>query len=362
MLIHLKKLDWILIFVALLLVGIGLLSIYSSSVGEGDFLNFKKQLIFLVVGIVLMFSLSFFDWRTFRENPYLILTLYFLCLISLAGLLLFGPKIRGVRSWYKIGPLSFEPVEFTKIVLIILLAKYFSMRHVELYRVRHILLSGLYILIPILLIFFQPDMGQILIISTLWIAILIVSGIKLRHFLILCFLFILVLILSWQFILLDYQKARILSFIMPQFEPLGTGWNQRQAKIAIGSGGIFGKGIGQGCQVQFGFLPEPQTDFIFAALAEETGLIGISIMFILFSILFWRIIKIGESGQNNFVRLFALGFGILLAIELLINISANLGLIPVIGISLPLVSYGGSNLISTFIGFGILQSVKTHIY
>jgi len=156
----------------------------------------------------------------------------------------------------------------------------------------------------------------------------------------------------------DYQKERIISFIQPQLEPLGMGWSQQQAKIAIGSAGLFGQGIGKGSQTQYGFLPEPQTDFIFAAIAEETGLIGVSVLLFLFLILVWRILKIAFLSQSNFPRLFAAGFAILLVCQIFIHIGMNLGILPIIGIPLPLVSYGGSNLIVTFIGLGILQSLK----
>jgi rod shape determining protein RodA len=355
---HLKKLDWVLIFSTLLLVGIGLLSIYSSSIGRGDFLNFKKQVIFFGIGFFLMIILSFFDWRELREDPYLVLILYLLCLFSLAGLFFFAPEIRGVRSWYKVGPISIDPIEFTKIVLIILLAKYFSKRHIEMYRVRHILLSGAYILLPAILIFRQPDLGSVLILIAFWVGVLLISGIKLRHFLILILCFLLIFILSWNFVLRDYQKERILSFLIP-FEPLGVSWSQNQAKIAIGSGGIFGQGIGKGSQTQYGFLPEPQTDFIFSAIAEEMGLIGVSVLLLLFSILLWRIIKIAIDSQSNFSRLFAAGLSILLISQILIHIGMNLGISPIIGIPLPLISYGGSSLIAIFIGLGILQSIKT---
>lgn len=357
---HFKKLDWILIITAILLVGIGFLSIYSSSLGKGDFLNFKKQIIFFGGGLFLMFILSFFDWRELRENPYLILILYLLCLFGLAGLFLFAPEIRGVKSWYKLGPISLDPIEFTKIILIILLAKYFSIRHIEMYRIRHILLSGAYILFPAILIFLQPDLGQVLILIALWIGVLIISGIKLRHFLTLVLCGLLIFILSWSFLLKDYQKERVLSFLTPGIDPLGVSWSQNQAKIAIGSGGIFGQGIGQGSQTQYGFLPEPQTDFIFGAIAEEMGLIGISVLLFLFSVLIWRIIKIAISVQTNFPRLFAAGFSILLISQIFIHIGMNLGMVPVIGISLPLISYGGSSLIAIFIGLGILQSIKAH--
>ncbi len=357
MLRYLKQFDWILIITTILLVAIGLLSIYSSSIGKEDFSNFKKQLIFLGIGIILMFSLSFFDWRFFRESPHLILILYFVCLISLAGLFFFAPEIRGVKGWYKIGPISIDPIEFTKIVLIILLAKYFSVRHIEMYRIKHILLSGFYILLPATLIFLQPDLGSVLILLLLWLGMLIISGIKLRHFLILTFCGILILILSWGFLLKDYQKERILSFITPT-DPLGVSWSQNQAKIAIGSGGIFGQGIGSGSQTQYGFLPEPQTDFIFSAIAEEMGLIGVLVLFSLFLILIWRIFKIALASQSNFPRLFATGFAILLISQIFIHIGMNLGLLPIIGISLPLISYGGSSLIATLASLGILQNIK----
>ena len=341
----------------MLLVGIGLLSIYSSSLGRGDFLNFKKQIVFFGLGIFLMFFFCFFDWRIFRENTYLILILYLFCLLSLIGLFFFAPEIRGVQRWYKLGPLSIDPIEFTKIILIILLAKYFSMRHIEMYQVKHILLSGLYVFLPVSLIFFQPDLGSIVILVALWLGILIVSGIKLRHFLILSLVLLLVLSLSWVFLMRDYQKERIISFVMPA-DSLGAGWSQNQAKIAIGSGGIFGQGLFKGSQTQYGFLPEPQTDFIFSAMAEETGLVGVSILLLLFLILIWRIYKIALKSESNFPRLFSIGLIIILISQIFIHIGMNLGILPIIGISLPLVSYGGSSLIATFIGLGILQSIK----
>ncbi len=357
---HLKKLDWILIISIFLLCLIGLLSIYSSSLGKGSLLNFKKQIIFLVIGFFLMFLLSFFDWRIFQQNPYLVLFLYFLCLLALLGLFFFAPEIRGVKGWYKIGPVSFDPIEFTKLALIILLAKYFSMRHTEMYKLRHIFLSGFYVSLPAALIFFQPDFGSVLILVALWFGILVISGIKLRHFLILVFCGLLLLVLSWSFLLKDYQKERVRSFVAPQIEPLGMSWSQTQSKIAIGAGGFFGQGFAKGSQTQYGFLSEPNTDFIFAAISEEFGFLGISVLFFLFIVLFWRVMKIALNSQSNFPRLFVSGLGIVLFAQMFIHIGMNLGLLPVIGISLPLVSYGGSGLIAACIGLGIVQSIKTH--
>ena len=360
LILHFRRLDWLLLTSVLLLISFGLLSLYSSSIERADFLNFQKQAIFAVIALFLLFLFSFVDWRILRNDPYLILALYVLCCLGLAGLFFFAPEIRGVKSWYKVGPISFDPIELTKLVLIALLAKYFSVRHVEVYRIRHILFSGLYVLAPGMLIFLQPNLGSVLIILTLWLAILIISGIKIRAFLILILCLLLILASGWSFMLKDYQKQRIISFVLPQFEPLGAGWSETQSKIAIGSGGIFGQGFGQGSQTQYGFLSEPQTDFIFAAIAEEFGLVGVSVLFILFSILIWRIIKIALTSQTNFPRIFASGLAILLFCQIFINIGMNLGLLPIIGISLPLISYGGSNLIITFIGLGILQNIKVN--
>jgi len=355
---YFKKIDWILIISALLLCAFGLLSIYSSSLGKNDFLNFKKQFIFIGIGILLMFILSFLDWRILRESPYFILILYFICLLLLLGLFFFAPLTRGVRGWYRTGSFSVDPIEFTKIVLIILLAKYFSMRHMEMYRLKHILLSGLYVLLPSVLIIRQPNLGSAMILIFLWVGVLIISGIKMRHFLVLILLGLLLILLGWNFFLKDYQRERIISFMAPQVDPLGASWSQEQAKIAIGSGGIFGQGFAKGSQTQYGFLPEPQTDFIFSAIAEEFGLVGITIIFILFLVLIWRIMKIAIFSQSNFPHLFASGLAIIFIAEFFINVGMNLGILPVIGIPFPFVSYGGSGLIAAFAGLGILSNIK----
>lgn len=355
---HLKHLDWVIIISVLLLVAVGLLSLYSSSLGRGDFTNFKKQLIFAGVGFFLMLIFSHFDYRVLKNDPHLILLLYSLCILALGGIFFFAPEIRHVKSWYKIGSFSFDPIEFTKIILLILLAKYFSMRHVEMYRIHHIFFSGLYILVPGILIFLQPNLGSLLIVMALWLAVIFISGIKIRQFIFLIFLGILASILSWQFLLKDYQKERVLDFVMPAADPLGISWSKTQARIAVGSGGFFGQGLGKGSQTQYGFLPEPQTDFIFSAIAEEFGLAGISILLFLFSFLIYRIIKIAIDSQANFSRFFATGLGVIIIAPIFINIGMNLGLLPIIGLSLPLVSYGGSSMIALFIGLGILQNIR----
>lgn len=357
-LIHLKKLDWVLVACAIAITCFGLAGIWSTSIAKNDFSNFQKQLAFFVVGFVVMVAISFLDYRILRHNPYIILILYGACLILLLGLHFFAPDIRGTKGWYRVGFLSFDPIEPTKIVLIILLAKYFSSRHIEMYKIRHIIVSGLYVLVPAILVFTKPDLGGTIILLAIWLGILFISGIKLKHFLILTCCFFLVAFFAWSFLLKDYQKERVVSFIFP-YDVLGGSWSQTQTKIAIGSGQIFGQGLGKGSQVQYGFLPEPHTDFIFSAIAEEWGIIGISVLFLLYLALTWKILKIAIESQSNFPRLFAVGFAITLIAQCIINVGMNLSLLPVVGIYLPFVSYGGSGLIANFISLGILQSIET---
>ena len=337
----------------------GFLSVYSSSLHSGNFTNLEKNIAFFAVGFFLMFLFSFFDWRIFRENPYLILILYFFSIALLFGLYFFAPATRGVRTWYKLGPFSIDPIEITKISLLILLAKYFSSRHVEMYRIKHVFLSGVYVLIPVALIFFQPNLGSCLVILSLWLGILVISGIKLRHFLFLMLAFMMVFASGWIFFLKDYQKARIMSFFIP-YDPLGISWSQNQSKIAAGIGGLFGKGIGNGSQTQYGFLSEPQTDFIFAAVAEEMGIAGIAVLLMLFLLVIWRITKIAQGAHDNFSKLFVLGFAVLLVAQIIIHIGMNIGFLPIIGLPLPFLSYGGSNMIATFMIIGILQSIMVN--
>jgi len=360
LLAHLRKLDWVITISSLLLVCIGLISIYSSSIEREDFGNFQKQLVFLAIALTLMFIVSLIDYRVLKSNSYLLLSLYTVGVFALLGLLLFAPTIRGIQGWYRIGGISFDPVEFMKLILILIMAKYFAARHTELYRIRHIFLTGIYFAIPAFLILRQPDLGSALLLVILWIALLVAAGIKMKHFLGILGLGVILFAIGWNYALQGYQKARIISFLRPEFDPLGIGWSQLQSKIAIGNGGFLGQGFGNGSQTQYGFLSEPHTDFIFAALAEEFGFVAIALLFTLLLILLWRILKIGKKGGNNFTRLFAAGIATIFIAHTFVNVGMNLGLLPIVGLPLPLVSYGGSSLILTYIGLGILQSIKSH--
>jgi len=343
---------------AISLALIGLISLYSSSLHGGDFSNFYKQTAFLGIGFCLLLGMSFFDWRIFRESSAFILILYFVAIAGLVGLYFFGSLNRGVRTWYDLGLVTLDPIELLKPVLLILLAKYFSSRHVAMYQVRHVLLTGAYVAMPAALIFFQPNLGPCLVIFALWIGMLLISGIKMRHFLLLVLCFLIAFAAGWVLLLKDYQKARIMSFFVP-YDPLGVSWSQNQSKIAVGTGGLLGKGIGQGSQTQYGFLSEPQTDFIFAAISEEFGLIGTALTLLLLLLLVWRVTVAALRSKNNFSRLFAAGFAMLIVAESIIHVGVNIGFLPIIGLPLPLVSYGGSNLIATFALLGIIEGIVT---
>ncbi len=353
---QIRKLDWVLLIAVLLLVVVGLLSIYSIS-QEGNSKIFQRQLIYVVLGIFLMFLFASFDYRVFRDNNFFLLGLYFFGLILLIGVLLFGREIRGASSWFRIGEWGFEPTELVKLVVILVLAKYFSLRHMEVYRLRNLVISGLYIIVPLLLILLQPELGYALIIVLIWLAIVVVAGIRLKHILLLALIGLIILSVSWLFLLQNYQKERITSFLNPGSDPYGQGYHVIQSIIAIGSGKFFGRGLGHGTQVQLNFLPEQHTDFIFATIAEEFGFVGSFFILVLFGILLYRLIKISLVSSNNFARLFSIGVATMFLFQVVINIGMNMGLLPIIGIPLPFVSFGGSSMIMGFIALGIIQSI-----
>lgn len=346
-----------LLFIPVFLSSIGLVSIYSSS-KDGLFI-FEKQLFFLILGIFLFFIFSSIDFRILKESPLLIYFLYFFSLVLLVLTYLFAPEIRGTRTWLKFLFFSFDPIEILKVSLLLFFAYYFSKKHVQMYNLPNILISGSFAFLPAFFIFLQPNAASAFLIIFLWIFLLLLSGIKLRHFFILILIFSLLFGISWVKLFKPYQKERISSFFKSgPSDSLSLLWSKNQSEIAIGSGGPFGKGIKNGPQVQLGFLPEPRTDFIFAAICEEMGFVfGFLILFFLF-VLTWQIISVGEKTNFNFSKLFCFGCAALIFIEAFVNLGVNLGILPTAGISLPFISYGGSNLISKFISLGIVQNIK----
>ncbi len=352
-----KGVDWILLLSIIPVLVAGLITMRTFGLEKNYFFN--RQLIWIGAALIIFFVLSVFDWRVLRKSEILV-SLFFLVLLVLVILLIIGKVVRGAASWIQTPFLSIEPVEPLKLILILIWAKYFSRRHIEIANIRHILVSGLYMAVPVFLVFLQPDLGSALIIFLIWLGMIMISGVSKKHLFLIFLVIILVFTVSWFFILKPYQKERISTFLNPLRDIRGVGYNAVQSTIAVGSGQIFGKGIGYGSQSRLGFLPEHQTDFIFAAFSEEWGLVGVFFLFLFYGIAIWRILKTAYFGQGNFEVLFGVGLTIFLTAHFLVNVGMNIGLLPITGVNLPFMSYGGSNLVTVFAGLGILMGMRRY--
>lgn len=351
-----SHIDWVLLISALFIVGAGILTM-NSFVGENYF--FENQIIWMTISVILFFVLSLIDFRFLRRTS-VIVSLFVLSTLLLLLIFIFGDIVKGAQSRFDFGSFALQPSDPVKLVVIFLLAKYFSRRHIEIANIRHILVSGFYVFVIFILVLLQPDFGSAIIIALLWLGMVLVSGISKKHLLVVALLGAIGLFGMWSYVFKDYQKQRILTFIHPLTDIRGTGYNAYQSTIAVGSGQLFGKGVGYGTQSKLEFLPEYETDFIFAAFAEEWGFIGVLLLFILFSIVIWRILKSAMLGATNFEILFGLGLAILFISHIAVNIGMNIGLLPVTGTTLPFMSYGGSHLITEFIGLGILMGMRRY--
>ena len=347
--------DWSLLLLAVVISLVGILTM--STFGQ-DVSLAARQLIWLAIAIGTFIGLSLFDMRFIRRTP-VVMALYILASLFLLLLLLVHP-VMGARAWFSLGPVSFQPADFAKLALIALLAKYLSRRHVEIGDFRHIIVSGAYALAFASLILIEPDMGNAIIFGALWLGMMLVSGISKKHLAVLGLIGVVAASTLWFGGLQPYQRVRIVSFINPASDIHGAGYNAYQAKIAIGSGEFFGKGIGYGTQSKLRFLPEYQTDFIFAAFAEEWGFAGVILLFALYALLFARLVHIARASATNFDAFFTLGVVILFAAHIAMHIGINLGLLPVTGTTVPFMSSGGSHLVLEFAVLGIIASLARH--
>ncbi|MCE9549246.1 FtsW/RodA/SpoVE family cell cycle protein, partial [Candidatus Nomurabacteria bacterium] len=269
----LKRIDWMLVFFIVPIVLAGLFTMKAFSPAEGVSSFFNKQVIWLLISFTVFFVFSFIDFRSLKRAGVL-MSLFIFFSIILVLLFVLGQISNGAQSWFNLGLFSFQPVDIVKLLLVLILAKYFSRRHVEIRDIKHIFISGVYAFVPFVLVLLQPDFGSAMIIFFIWLGMVLVSGISKTH-LFLVFLSGAVIFTSlWFFAFAPYQKARISNFLNPLADIRGSGYNAFQSTIAVGSGGFTGKGLGQGSQSRLKFLPEPQTDFIFSAYAEEWGFIG----------------------------------------------------------------------------------------
>lgn len=348
--------DSILFFAMLSLSLFGLATMYSH-VGENFYFN--RQLIWIMFSTGLFFLALIPDYRFLRTGN----TTFYLFLgviVALLGVAFFGEDVMGARQRFDLGFFSLQVSDPAKLVLIALLAKYFAKRHEMIGDFKHVLVSGLYTLVIFALVFLQPDFGSAMILFFIWFGMVLVAGIRFRHVAVVFLIGSIALSGLWQFAFYDYQKERIMTFLDPLSDISGSGYNAYQSTVAVGSGELFGKGIGYGTQSKLLFLPEYETDFIFAAFAEEWGLVGVLILFSLFSVLIWRILKHAAAGASNFEKLFALGVAIFLLAHFFIHIGINIGLLPVTGTTIPFLSYGGSHLVTEFVAVGMVLAMRRY--
>lgn len=354
-LFSLKNYDWVLTIVVFILAAVGLAAIYSVDLSRGEELvYFPTQLIALGIGLVIFITASSMQVSFYRS---IAKPAYILALLLLLVVLFFGVTIRGTTGWFRVAGYSFQPVEFAKVALAIFLGWWISRHGRRFDRWQFVFTSGFITALPVVLVMLQPDLGSALVLAGVWFTLLFLTGTKKRYIIALVGVLILVSVLSWMFLLKDYQKDRFLTFVDPERDPLGAGYNVTQSIIAIGSGQLQGRGLGFGSQSQLHFLPEAQTDFIFSVIAEELGFVGVFVVLLLYFILLWRLIKIARQANDDFTAYTSAGIASLFFIQIVFNIGGSTGLLPVTGVTLAFLSYGGSSLIINFLLIGIAQSV-----
>ena len=351
-----RDLDYISLFRILLLLIASLFVMYSTDGGEILF-HTKSHFIKLIVFFFMMIFIAFFNIRFWHTSAYVF---YLLIVLLLIWVSFFGISVSGSQRWLDLYFIALQPSELMKIAIILCLAKYYHRIKMEdVNKFTSLFISLNIIIIPMILVLSQPDLGTSILIALSGIAILWLGGVKIKYFFysLVSFLISLPFIISF---LKPYQKLRILTFLDPDRDPLGAGYQIIQSKIAIGSGGFYGKGFLKGTQSYLDFLPEKHTDFIFTLFSEEFGFVGSILLLLIYLIIIFRIIRIGVISRSSFSRLFCFGFAFAIFVYITVNLSMVLGLLPIVGSPLPIMSYGGSSMLATMIGFGIVMSAKIH--
>ena len=354
-----------ILIIAILIACIGILSIYSSTYQkEGEFwqLIYKRQILWFILGLIFFVLASNLNYRRLWDMTYF---LYALALFLLFLVFVLGTVRLGAQRWLKFVWFNIQPSEIAKLAIVIFLAKYFSAKSIDDVSLqvnrmgiwRALVLPLLFVAIPVGLIIEQPDLGSGATVMLIFITMLYLAGVRFRYIFVFLLMIIVCFPVLWHF-LRDYQRDRLLVFLNPNIDPLGAGYTVIQSRIAIGSGGFLGKGWLSGTQSQLRFLPESHTDFIFATFAEEWGFLGSCALLFLYYLLIRQGITIAQRSSDNFGRLLALGISLMLGLEVFINIAMNMGLAPVVGLPLPLMSYGGSSMFLTFISLGILANIN----
>ncbi len=354
----LLRVDWWMVLVISLLMTAGILFIYSACFRHDDLpvsVLYQKQMVWCCIGFACLFSMVFVDYRKLGENA---IWLYGIGLLLLVLVLLVGKKVYGAYRWLSFFGFQLQPSEFAKLATMITLAAFLGRPDRDLHRIETLAGAMLITIVPFLLILKEPDLGTAMVLVPTVIGMLFVAGLPLRVLLFLLFLGVLILPVGWL-VLSPYQKDRLMVFIDPDRDPLGAGWNMVQSVIAVGSGGLTGKGFLQGTQNILGFLPRTvaPTDFIYSVIEEETGFIGSVVIMGLFVLLLSFCIRAAGAARDRFGRLLAVGAAIMMCCHVYVNLAMTVGLMPITGLPLPLISYGGSFMISTMISMGIVQSV-----
>lgn len=345
------------IFFAIASISFAGLFTMSSFSGQDSY--FWKQSLWIGIALFLFLLASQFEYRFLKQTK-VVVAVYFVLLLLLSLLFVLGHVSKGAESWFRIGGIAFQPSDMMKLGLILLLAKYFGRRHIEIANLRHILVSGMYALLPIVLVLLQPDFGSAMVLFFIWLGLVFVSGISFKHSFAVFFIGVLTFTLAWNFAFKPYQKARIINFINPLQDIRGTGYNAYQSTIAVGSGGLFGKGVGYGTQSRLNFLPEHKTDFIFAAYAEEWGFIGAILILLFFGIILFKLALYTLVADSTFEALFTYGVLIWILTHSIINIGMNIGVMPITGIPLPFMSYGGSHLVAEALALGMCVGMRKY--
>ncbi len=335
---------------ALLLSLLGLITMYSYHEHN---VYFNHQILWIVLSSIFLLIASIPDYRFLRTSNSIFYA-YVVILTALVAVLIIGRTVKGAQSRFNFGFFALQPADPAKLVLIMVLAKYFTKRHVEVANIKHMLISGVYAFLIFGLVAIQPDFGSAVILFFVWFGMVLVSGIPIRYVALVFFIGAFAFSGLWAFGFKEYQKDRIRNFLHPLADIQGTGYNAYQSTIAVGSGQLWGKGIGYGTQSKLQFLPEYETDFIFAAYAEEWGYVGVLLVFALFTVFVWRALLRAYDGETNFERLFGAGLAILITAHFSVHIGMNIGLLPVTGLTVPFLSYGGSHLMVEYIGIGML--------
>jgi rod shape determining protein RodA len=347
--------DWILFLAVMVIASIGVVTIYSATAAP----FYIKQMIWVAIGLISLFLILSIDYRKISRYSY---PLYGLSILLLILVLFIGKSGMGAQRWFSIGPISFQPSELAKVTLIIALARFLSEERKGPLSIKHLLLPGFFfLLLPLILVLKQPDLGTALLIIVVFITMVLMAGIRWRSLLFLILPAILTSPAWGGFLwgsLKDYQKNRILVFLDPDVDPLGISYHIAQSKIAIGSGKIFGKGYLAGTQGQLRFLPERHTDFIFSVFAEEWGFIGSIFLLSLYLFLILWGIEIANKAKDRLGSLMAIGVVSVISFYVIVNIGMTVGLMPVVGIPLPFLSYGGTSVVTAFMSIGILMNVK----